>query len=260
MQLEHIKLLQIQRDLHDRPRGMARFGEYLRVMRGDGEELALPPLVAMNPMGREHVTARLDELLALDADAVAEQAIQKAVGHFAHIADHFKHGLVIADDVRGGWTNRYTSDAALRFNSGKATKGYALKQHWITTVLWASETPSIVTIRQEVLTSVYRSIYIQQHGPAKTLQAMMEQEGRAARFAGMTPQLDAEDLAYSREVLQPYLAAESYPLCFAAMYGDPAARLLGYTPLGLSERAGFAVALADRQRIADQHDSGASFT
>ena len=37
----------------------------------------------------------------------------------------------------------------------------------------------------------------------------------------------------------------SYPICFAAMYGDTAAKTLGYTPLGLSDWAGFAVAQAD---------------
>lgn len=57
MQLERIKLLQIQRALHDLPCGM----------RGDSEDLLLPPLVTMNPMGREHVAARLDKWLALDS-------------------------------------------------------------------------------------------------------------------------------------------------------------------------------------------------
>jgi hypothetical protein len=46
-------------------------------------------------------------------------------------------------------------------------------------------------------------------------------------------------------VLQPYLDSGAYPICFAALYGDTAARALGYTPLGLSDWAGFAVAHAD---------------
>jgi hypothetical protein len=57
--------------------------------------------------------------------------------------------------------------------------------------------------------------------------------------------LDAEEIDYSRAVLQPYLDSTVYPICFAAMYGDTAARALGYTPLGLSDWAGFAVAHAD---------------
>jgi hypothetical protein len=75
MQIEHFPLLQVQRDLHELPRGMDRFHEYLRVMvNAEGDDLELAPLVMMNPMGREHVTARLDELLALGADEIATEA------------------------------------------------------------------------------------------------------------------------------------------------------------------------------------------
>ena len=71
VQIDHIPLLQIQRDLHDLPRGMERFHEYLRVMvNAEGDDLELAPLVSMNPMGREHVAARLDEVLALGAEQI----------------------------------------------------------------------------------------------------------------------------------------------------------------------------------------------
>ncbi|MCB0062226.1 MAG: hypothetical protein KDE19_08930 [Caldilineaceae bacterium] len=112
MKIEHIPLLQIQLELHERPRDMARFREYLRTIFGGdvSEENDVPqlvPLIAMNPMGREHVADRLRQLLA------------------------------------------------------------------------------------------------------------------------------------------PYLDSEHYPTCMAAIFGDEAARTLGYSPLGLSNYAGIAVALAD---------------
>lgn len=80
MDIKHIPLLQIQRDLHERPRNMARFSEYLRTIFGGdvSEENDIPqlvPLIAMNPMGRTHVNDRLEQLLALDAEAIAADAI-----------------------------------------------------------------------------------------------------------------------------------------------------------------------------------------
>ena len=66
-----------------------------------------------------------------------------------------------------------------------------------------------------------------------------------AAFAGIQPHLDAEDLEYSREILRPLLGESAYPIWIAALYGDEAARILGYEPLGLSDRAGLAVAVAD---------------
>ena len=53
------------------PRGMERFREYIKTMT-DAEtgDLALP-LVAMNPMGKDHIPALIDEYIALGAETIA---------------------------------------------------------------------------------------------------------------------------------------------------------------------------------------------
>jgi hypothetical protein len=96
-----------------------------------------------------------------------------------------------------------------------------------------------------MLVNIYRIAYLQRNGVAQTLGQIMAQEGAAAAFAGLQPHLDADDLAYSREVLQPLMHESAYPILIAALYGDEGARTLGYEPLGLSDRAGLAVAIAD---------------
>jgi hypothetical protein len=111
-------------------------------------------------------------------------------------------------------------------------------------MLWVSEVPSAQQLRQSVLVNIYRTGYLQRHGPSQSLGEILAQEGAAAAFAGIAPQFDAEDLEYSRAVLEPLLQERSYPLLIAALYGDAAARSLGYEPLGLSDRAGLAVAAA----------------
>jgi hypothetical protein len=107
MPLEHVELLKTQRDLHDISRGMERFWEYLRVMIGGTDDILLPPLGVMNPMGREHVAERLDELMDIGAEEVAAQAVRDVEQRLLRMDERFKHGLVIADDLRGGWTNRH---------------------------------------------------------------------------------------------------------------------------------------------------------
>src|SRR4051794_6494122 len=98
---------------------MERFRQYLRTLTSeDGTALELPPLGIMNPMGREHVTALLDALLALDADAVAARAVAEASARLAADPGDFKVGLVVADDRMGGWTNRYAAEFTLRFPAG----------------------------------------------------------------------------------------------------------------------------------------------
>ena len=75
MKLSFLPLLQLQRDLYVMPRGMERFREYIKTMTDpETGDLALP-LVAMNPMGKDHIPALIDEYLALGAEKTAEAAI-----------------------------------------------------------------------------------------------------------------------------------------------------------------------------------------
>jgi hypothetical protein len=111
MNLDYIPLLPIQRDLQALPRNLQRFRRYLRTISPDSANLELPSLVAANPMAKEHVTALLDALLALDADGVAAQAVAEAVAHLADEPGDFKVALVVVDDLMGGWTNRYAEEA-----------------------------------------------------------------------------------------------------------------------------------------------------
>jgi hypothetical protein len=242
MQLEYVPLLQIQRDLYHLPRGFERFRAYLQAMVDpETRDLSLPPLVAMNPMGKDHVPALLDQLLAFDADGVAAAAIAAAMPKLAHIAGAFKIGLAIADDLKGGWTNRYASEFSSRFEIKPI-----LKRGWLTGILWTSETPSIQTTRETALMTVYRAAYVQQHGLAQTLREMLAQEGYAMAMAGCSqPALEADDLAYTREIITPYLDAKDRPTVMTCLFGDDAAQALGYPPQGLSPRAGFALALHD---------------
>ncbi|MBI4600531.1 MAG: hypothetical protein HY721_01085, partial [Planctomycetes bacterium] len=49
---------------------------------------------------------------ALDADGVAARAASEAAARLANEPGDFKVTLVVADDLMGGWTNRYDSPRA----------------------------------------------------------------------------------------------------------------------------------------------------
>jgi hypothetical protein len=124
-----------------------------------------------------------------------------------------------------------------------------LKHFWLFGVLWTSEPPSERAAREAVLAAAYRATYVHRHGPARTLRDMLAQEGHVLAAAGCTgPTLDADDLAYTREVLVPYLGADDKRTCIECLLGDAAARTLGFTPRGLSPWAGLALALHDARR------------
>ena len=246
MKLSFLPLLQIQRDLYAMPRGMERFREYIKTMTDpETGDLALP-LVAMNPMGKDHIPALIDEYIALGAEAIAEDCIDVWRATALAVAGgsatkEYKIGLVVSDDLKGGWTNRWASEFGHRIEGGAF-----LKRGFITALLWTSEPASASAVRDAVLTSIYRAEYLQTHPAPKTLRGMLDQEGYATARAGCTtPALDAEDLAYTRAVIEPHLDAHDRATVMACLFGDSAANALGYPPQGLTDRAGFALALHD---------------
>ena len=105
------------------PKGQERFRAYLETMvNSDGTDVRLPPLVAMNPMGKDHVPALLDSLLAMEAEAAAARASAEAVSRLAGVSGDFKLGLVVVDDLMGGWTNRYFSEFFHRFEGPRGVQ------------------------------------------------------------------------------------------------------------------------------------------
>jgi hypothetical protein len=121
-----------------------------------------------------------------------------------------------------------------------------LKDYWLTAVLWSSEPATERAVREAVLTVIYRTAYAQRNGPARNLREMLAQEGHVMTAAGCTgPVLDEEDIAYTREVLAPFLEASDKRTAIECLFGDAAGRTLGFTPRGLSPWAGLALALHD---------------
>jgi hypothetical protein len=100
MGLHYLPLLAVQRDLYRVPRGPARFRDYLRTMiDADTGDLALP-LAAMNPMGKDHVPALLDRLLAFDADGEGARATTEAESALNEALTRAGLALALADTVK----------------------------------------------------------------------------------------------------------------------------------------------------------------
>jgi len=129
------------------------------------------------------------------------------------------------------------------------------KRGWIVGQIWTGDPPSVDTVREETATAIHRLAHILRRGTATTLGEMIDQEGTAMAAAGCSgPTLDAEDIAYTRDVLAPSLDATDRATVIACLFGDEAAHRLGYQAHGLSPRAGLALALHDgRARLDEAH-------
>jgi hypothetical protein len=259
VKLDYTPLLEIQRDIQGMPKGLERFRHYLRTIWNCYEaDFELIPLMLANPMGKDHVTALLDELLALGADQIAADAAAQASTRLADVPGEFKAAIVVADDLKGGWTNRYDWEFTLRIGAhhlaGRDHPVKPVKMQppkwskfvWIFGAFWSSEPASERAVQEAMLTAAYRFAFVHRHGIAHTLRDMLFQEGHVMSTAGCTaPVLDEDDIAYTREVLEPHLDATDKRTCIECLFGDKAGQTLGFTPRGLSPWAGLALALHD---------------
>src|SRR5579859_1716650 len=121
--ITYVPVLRILRDLYLQPRDMHRFRAYVATLTGGTDDVVLPIGVA-NPMAKEHAVASIDELLAEGADDTAAEATATARARLdrIHQEREIKASLVLVDDVGGGWTNRFTTEAMVRFPSRGALK------------------------------------------------------------------------------------------------------------------------------------------
>lgn len=220
-------------DLYTQPRGFARFKEYLDILRSETGDMELP-ISNVNPMAKPHVLERVEQLLALDAEAIALEAAQEGAQRLSGVDDALRLIVIVADDALGGWTNRAFTEFAHRFESK-----HQVARGWVVVMIWSSEEPPAELIRAETLASLYRTVDERRNGKVRALREILEREERALAFAGVeNPYANA---AYRAKV-EPYLDSHAAPVVFAALYGNEIAESLGYPPLGLhkSEREALA--------------------
>lgn len=238
-----LPLLAVQRELLGDPRGPARFRRYLERMIDDSGELRLP-LVAMNPMAKEHAAAALDVLLAAGADRRVAAAAGEADRRLGHPPETLRLALVLADDAAGGWTDRTLFDAMRRSDPlPEARRGFASALAWTSELAGGEVDPE--ALRREALRAAYRALHALRLGPPRDLRELLRAEGRAGRFAGVRPRLDEEGRARVRAALAPHLAATDPGTLATALFGDAATAHAGMRPLGVPPEGGLELGLAD---------------
>jgi hypothetical protein len=242
-------VLQACRQIYDLNGTMERYNAYVHLMtKARGEFL---PLGSFSPMGKRQKDF-LDGLLAQNAESYALETAHIAVQEL-EISRTYRLALVVVDEPRNGWTQRHLTDAEWRFSPPhsipKSNTPRFPEAMWVTVQLWTTEfdgtdrAPSLEYVRQETRAALARAEFQHKNGLPTSLESMMRQKAFVLRFSGEQFVLSPDDLEYTKAVLEPHLKSTHHPTNFAAMYGDKAAKSVGFLPLGVSDRAGFALAL-----------------
>jgi hypothetical protein len=235
-------MLKILLEVYRVPPGKERFDAYINAAIAGAtraSDVACPPLVMANPMAKQHANRQLEVWLALGVEEELIRILEEANQTFSKLefGEVIHVGLTLVDDLKGGWTDSILTDWGLRFPE-------KINPNWVCVPLWTKYSQTLEVLQTNAKMAIGRFVWQVQHGNALTLREMLEQEGYAQGFAGAKTMMPREDLAYTQAVLEPLLENTDKPTLIAALYGDDAAKHVGYPALGLSGDAGFELALA----------------
>lgn len=253
MRFEFVPTLETQRQLYSRPRDMQRFQWYMQQMMGPNGADVLLPITLVNPMGKEHCLETIEWLIEIGAEEAVKDGIAVAESKLESVAGGARVSLNLLDDLHGGWTERYSAEAGLRFGFLLTQKANR-RRRFIIVPAWSSERPTSDFIYAETLAACYRQAWRDMRGLPRTLAELVEQEGAAMIFASIEPlsiPLSDEELAAVTALYDEHHASNRYPVQFAFFFGDEASETCGIPPLGAPLWGGldFALRRANQQRI-----------
>jgi hypothetical protein len=156
MTFELLPTIDIMIDLYEKPRTFERFKEYLKTLQGDTKGDLVIPISGFNPMAKEHLLDRLKELKKLGAEQIIEESLNDLNNHnFSEDSNrNFKVSINLSDDLKGGWTNRFTSDYNSKFKiNGTFSRNFCIP------IFWSSEIFTKDIIRERTLEYVFRTVF-----------------------------------------------------------------------------------------------------
>ncbi len=220
--------------LYRSPANADRFTEYMNILQGNSPGDITMPVTFFNPMGKEHVLKKLLELKELDAEGLIEEtilSINKDVSSLAGSTE-VNVSLALADDMGGGWTNRYTTDYDSKFNINDLAK-----RNFCNPVFWVSEDYSPAKIKERTADYCYRILYQLTSPQPVTLEDHIQQEifvAQQNKFSSLeTPLCDFNSMD---NYYNQYKGMSQPPTIFNFLYGDEACKELGHASYGIKHQ------------------------
>lgn len=230
MTFELLPTLDIMIDLYAKPRTDERFQAYLKILQGDTKGNLIMPIGGFNPMAKEHLLDGLLELKNLGAEQIMTDTIKELNDKLVskQLGQNIKVALNVSDDLKGGWTNRFTSDYDSKFKfDGLIKRGFC------TPILWTSEHFTKDKIRTRTLAYALRTLYWLTASKPKTLKAHLAQEVFVASQVKSDNKIQASAFEVLAQLLHDNQETEEYHIIFNFFYGNKAAKSLAFPTYGM---------------------------
>lgn len=220
--------------LYQQPRTTERFQEYLKILQGNSKDDMLVPIGNYNPMAKEHVLEKLFEMKKLNAEQLVSETIaeinKKAA---AGSTGKFKVSIALADDLKGAWTNHYTTDYDSKFKLNAL-----VTRNFCTPLFWSSEEYTPELIQKRTLEACLRTMYWLNAPKPVTLADHIKQEVFVAEKSFSKKTIVSCDLEMLNEYFNQHKETDRYEIIFNFLYGDTACKQLEFPVFGIKD--GFA--------------------
>lgn len=232
-----LPILDTMVELYQKPISNERFQNYLQLLQGNTKGDMVLPIGAYNPMAKPHLLDKLAELKAFNAEEIIRDVLTSIhqKNNLTKINPQFRVSIAIADDLLGGWTNRFTTDYDSRFKLNPL-----VSRHFCVVLFWSSEDYSVNLIRQRVQETVFRTLYWLESPKPVTLSEHFAQELFVAKNTQYASPPLAVDMTHLKKFYQEHQDTDDYSTIFGFLYGDHTAKQLGFKEHGVQgEMAGF---------------------
>jgi len=233
------------KELYLKPISRDRFKEYIAKLQDNKSDLKLP-ISGFNPMAKEHVIQKLEELELLDAETIMDSTIKEFNESLDENSEvEIMVVLNLADDLKGAWTNFYTTDYDSKFKLNGI-----VNRRFCTPFFWTSEALTRELIKRRTKEYLNRTVYWLNNSKPKTLEEHIAQEiyvcsnsldGKSENIASQFDKIDTYYLENKD--------SEDYDLIFNFLYGDAASENLGFKKYGMNGKTGldYAIFMAERR-------------
>ena len=236
MKFALLPILEKMQNLYQLPLNRGRFEQYLFMLQGKQKNDMILPISGYNPMAKEHVLLKLNELQALDAEQIIQGELDKINTHLNSKEDRTIQVVInLADDIGGAWTERFTTDFSSKFEIQAF-----IKRNFCAPYFWASETYTKELIIERIREYVYRTLHVVHKGKPTTLRDHVEQEIYVQFRSNNTSQISEDNYSEIEKFYLQNADSEDYNLIFNFFYGDEASESLAYKTYGIGKDAGWA--------------------
>ena len=227
------------KEFYQNPISKDRFKEYLSKLQGDTKGDMVLPISGFNPMAKDHLLLKIEELEHLHTEDIMEETIEDCNKVLAESIDISEDEIVvvlnIADDLKGSWTNYYTTDFDSKFKLNAF-----VNRNFCVPYFWTSEGYTQETIRKRTKEYLYRTLYRLNNANPVSLEEHFDQEVFvAAKSMTTIGDIDKSSLEAIEKFYLEHKDSEEYNLIFGFFYGDQGSESLNYMTFGINGITGY---------------------